>query len=110
MENNMDDIVNKFNNILKEKDIDLGKILGDEPPESGPDFNFDLETIIKFKNIFSQINNNNNPRNSLLKSLKPFLRKDRKEKLDQYIKIANLLSVVTILNEKSGDKSDATSS
>ncbi len=100
----MNDVINKFNNILKEKDIDIGKILGDEPQSNNFNFDFDLETIIKLKNIFSQINNNNSPRNCLLNSLKPFLRKERKEKLDQYIKIANLLSVLTILNEKSGDK------
>lgn len=104
MENNINDIINKFNNILKEKDIDLGKVLEDEPQTNNFDFEFDLETIIKLKQVFSQINDTNNPRNCLLRSLKPFLRKERKEKLEQYIKIANLLSVVTVLNDKSGDK------
>jgi len=100
----MNDIIGKFNDILKEKDIDMGKILGDEPQSNPLDFDFDLDTIIKMKNIFSQINNTNNPRNTLLNSLKPFLRDERKKKLDQYIKIANLLGVITILNENSGDK------
>lgn len=105
-------ILNKFNNILKDKDINLGKILEDEDEKdkSEPlDFNFDLETIIKFKNIYQKINDNNNPRNRLLYSLRPFLRESRKKKLDEYIKIANLLGVITIINNlnssgKDGDK------
>lgn len=104
----MNDVMNKFNNILKDKNIDIGKILNDDESSSENsnsfDFDFDLNTILKFKNIFSQINNNHNPRNTLLKSLKPFLRENRKQKLDQYIKIANLLGILAILNEDSDDK------
>jgi hypothetical protein len=105
--NNVGDIINKFNNILKDKDIDIGKILGDEEESTPLDFNFDLDTILKFKNIFNKVNNNNNPRNTLLNSLKPYLRENRKKKLDQYIKIANLLGVLAILNKDSDEKNDA---
>lgn len=94
----MSDIINKFNNILKDKNIDLGKILGDEPESHPLDFDFDLDTILKFKKIFNQINDSNCPRNNLLYSLKPFLREEKKQKLDQYIKIANLLKVLELLN------------
>ncbi len=106
MENNdMNNIINKFQNILKDKNIDVGKVFDDDDENDSPlDFNFDLDTIIKFKNIFGKINNNNNPRNALLRSLKPFLRSERKEKLEQYIKIANILGVLSILNEDNGEK------
>ena len=107
MENNssenqtdFNDIINKFNNILKDKDINIGKILNDNDEEKSPlDFDFDLDTILKFKNIYQKINDNNNPRNRLLYSLKPFLRDSRKKKLDKYIKIANLIGVINILND-----------
>ena len=102
--NNMNDIINKFNNILKDKNIDIGKVLEDEKQGSPLDFNFDLDTILKFKNVFSKVNNNNSPRNALLKSLKPFLRENRKQKLDTYIQIANILRVLAILNEDSDKK------
>lgn len=95
---NMSDVISKFSNILKEKNIDIGKILGDEPDSSPLDFDFDLDTIIKFKKIFNQINDLNTPRNNLLYSLKPFLRDEKKKKLDQYIKIANLLKILELLN------------
>ena len=96
--NNISDIINKFNNILKDKNIDLSKVLGDEEEKSEPlDFDFDLDTIIKLKNIFGQINDKNNPRNKLLYSLKPFLGKEKQIKLDQYIKIANLLQIMEFM-------------
>ena len=116
-------ILNKFSTILKEKDIDLNNIVGGktEPPtdfnvsdnhnehdnnckdtnsdcansSNDSDFNLDIETILKIKDILSSINKNkHSPRNNLLLALKPYLEKDKKEKLEQYIKIANLLSVL----------------
>ena len=96
----LSNIINRFNNILKDKDINLGKILeDDEESNDALNFDFDLDTIIKFKNIYQKINDNNNPRNHLLYSLKPFLRESRKKKLDEYIKIANLLGVISIIND-----------
>ena len=106
----LSNIINRFNNILKDKDINLGKILeDDEEPNDALNFDFDLDTIIRFKNLYQKINDNNNPRNRLLYSLKPFLRESRKKKLDEYIKIANLLGVTSIINDlnssgKDGDK------
>ena len=118
-------ILNKFSTILKEKDIDLSKIVGGqtEPPtdfnesnngkndnnevdanntdsydtdsSNNFDFNLDIETILKIKDILTSINkSSHNPRNNLLLALKPYLKNDKKEKLEQYIKIANLLSVL----------------
>jgi hypothetical protein len=100
----MNDIINKFNNILKEKNIDINKVLGDEEQSEPLDFNFDLDTILKFKSIFNKLNDNNSPRNALLNSLRPYLRENRQKKLNQYIKIANLLGIIAILNEDSDEK------
>ena len=93
-------IISKFNNILNDKNINLGKILSDEEEKNEPlNFDFDFDTILKFKNIYQKINDNNNPRNRLLYSLKPFLRESRKKKLDEYIKIANLIGVISLIND-----------
>ncbi len=106
----MSDIINKFNNILKDKKIDINNIINDSNSKnventefSKNSFDFDITTLLKFKNIFDKANNNNNPRNRLLFSLKPFLKDNKKEKLDQYIKIANILYVINILNETNKD-------
>jgi len=108
---NLNELIGKFNDILKEKNIDLGKVLGDDDSKSNfsnkledeqpnpLNFDFDLDTILKFKSIYQKINDINNPRNRLLYSLKPFLRDSRKKKLDEYIRIANLLGVLSLLND-----------
>lgn len=103
-------ILNNFSDILKEKDIDLNNILGggnppnDNPSHNDDEFSFDINTILKIKNIMSSMNNKNGPRNQLLQSLKPYLEDTKKEKLEQYIKIANLLSVLDSLDEKKSFK------
>ena len=47
----------------------------------------------------SKINQNQScPRNNLLFALKPYLENSKQEKLEQYIRIANLLSVMESLD------------
>lgn len=106
MNEDFSNILNNFSEILKEKDIDLGSILGGEnPPKNDTDdFNFDINTIFKIKNIMNSMNNQNGPRNQLLHSLKPYLEDTKKEKLEQYIKIANLLSVLDSFDENNSFK------
>ena len=102
MNEDFSDVFNKFSEILKEKDIDLNhKVGGGNPPptksndSNDSDFSLDIETIMKIKNIITALNQNKDcPRNKVLLSLKPYLENEKKEKLDQYIKIANLLTVL----------------
>ena len=53
----------------------------------------DMNTILKMKSVMEKLNNSNDPRSNLLYSLKPYLREEKKGKLDQY---ANLLNVAKI--------------
>ena len=100
---NLNDVINKFNDILKDKDINLGELFEknneNEENNSNSDFNIDIDTLLKLKDLFQKMNDNNNPRNRLLYSLKPFLKESRKKKLDEYIKIANLLVILNIIND-----------
>lgn len=101
MENDFSEVLNKFSDILKEKNIDLNNITGGNsiPPVENQDFSLDIETILKIKNIMSKINQNHDcPRNKLLQSLMPYLEKNKQDKLEQYIKIANLLSIMENLD------------
>lgn len=113
MNENFNDILSNFSEILKEKDIDLNNILGnnmhndntDGTENRASDDTFDINMILKIKDIMSQMNSNkNNPRNQLLHSLKPYLEDTKKEKLEQYIKIANLLSVLDSFDDKNSFK------
>lgn len=102
MENDFSEVINKFSEILKDKNIDLNNLAGGNPPAENIDSSansndsaIDIETILKIKEIISKINKNqNSPRNNLLHALKPYLENDKQEKLEKYIKIANLLSIL----------------
>ena len=66
--------------------------------ENSFDFsNIDMNTIIKMKNIMEKINNKNDPRSNLLASLKPYLRDNKKAKLDQYSNLINFAKIAEIL-------------
>lgn len=105
MNEDINNVFEKFSEILKEKDIDLNNIIGSENSNennssTNNDFSFDINTIMKIKKIMDNMNSKNSPRNQLLMSLKPYLEDEKKEKLEQYIKIANLLSVLGSLDDQ----------
>ena len=65
--------------------------------------NIDFETILKMKSVMEKMNNTNDPRSNLLYSLKPYLRKTRQEKIDQYINLFKISKITNLLkNEKGG--------
>ena len=49
--------------------------------------NIDFETILKIKSIIENLNKKDDPQSNLLYSLKPYLRKSRQKKLDQYVNL-----------------------
>lgn len=55
--------------------------------------NIDINTVMKMKSVLDKMNSKDDPRTNLLHSLKPYLRDEKKEKLDQY---ANLMNVAKI--------------
>ena len=68
-------------------------------------FNIDINTMLKMKSIIDAMNNQkDDPRANLLKSLKPYLKESRKEKVDQYIKIFSMEKVFEQLNPLVCDK------
>jgi len=67
--------------------------------------NFDLDTMLKMKAIIENMNKcQNDPRANLLKSLKPYLKQSRKNKVDQYIKLFSMGKAFEILNPLGGEK------
>ena len=60
----------------------------------------DMETIMKISQIMKAMNSTqNNASTNLLYSLKPFLRKTKQDKLDQYVKMLKLSSVISEFNK-----------
>lgn len=66
---------------------------------TNPFSNIDMNTILKIKQIMEKMNQNkNNPRSNLLLSLKPYLKESRKQKVDQYIQLLNMGSIMENFN------------
>lgn len=65
--------------------------------------NIDFETIMKMKSIMETFNSTDNQDSKLLYSLKPYLRKSRQDKLDQYINLLKISQVSKFLNKKGAD-------
>ena len=59
--------------------------------------NIDMNTILKMKSVMEKMNNSNDPRSNLLNSLKPYLRNEKKEKLDQYANLINFAKIAEIM-------------
>lgn len=65
---------------------------------TGFDFSsIDMNTILKMKSVMEKMNNKNDPRANLLYSLKPYLREERKDKLDQYANLLNVAKIADLL-------------
>ena len=63
--------------------------------------NFDMETILKMKSIFEQMNKKDDPRSNLLLSLKPYLKESRRNKVDQYIQFFKMSTILDMFNKTS---------
>lgn len=72
---------------------------------SNPFSNIDMNTIFKIKQAMDSMNNTkNNPRSNLLLSLKPYLRPERRPKIDQYIQLFNMSNIVENFKSMGSEK------
>ena len=69
--------------------------------------NIDMDTIMKFSSIFGQIKNSkNDPRANLLNSLKPYLRDEKKGKIDQYMNLLNVSKIAEIMKDNNKENNN----
>ena len=59
--------------------------------------NIDMATVMKMKSVMEKMNNKNDPRSNLRYSLKPYLREQKQEKLDQYANLMNVAKIAELL-------------
>lgn len=65
----------------------------------------DMNTILKMKGIMEKMNQKkDDPRSNLLLSLKPYLKRSRQDKVDQYIQLFNMGSILENMNFMGGEK------
>ena len=87
------DMIDNLINMLKNNSGSTNSTNNNEKnsnSSSGPFESMDFETIIKIKSIMEALNNKDDPDSNLLYSLKPYLRKSRQVKLDQYVNILKI--------------------
>ncbi len=122
MSEDMSEIIQKMNEMLKNNEIpdsiknmmgnlnlnanDMSSKTSTEQSSSENSIpNFDMDTMLKMKTIIDNMNKTqNDPRANLLKSLKPYLKPSRKDKVDQYIKLFSMGKAFEILNPLGGEK------
>lgn len=139
MDGDMNDIFQKLNSILEDKDMsnNLKNVLSNfsssttsnnsnetsstEQSNNSSTFNtensseqsnsssgipeFDINTILKIKKIMDSINHDkkDDPRANLLRSLKPYLSDNKKDKIDNYIKFLQFAKIIEVMNPLGGD-------
>lgn len=74
----------------------------EETEEGSP--SIDFETIMKMKQVMDKMKGSgDDPRANLLRSLKPYLKESRKDKIDQYIKLFGMSKVMEVFNNTGGE-------
>lgn len=100
--NNTNFDINKLGDLLKNFQSNNSN---SENHESSPQI--DMETILKLQNVMSKMKsfNSNDDMSQLLNSLKPYLRNEKKEKVDEYIKLIKMGKMTQAFDLFGGDKS-----
>ncbi|MCI9039200.1 MAG: hypothetical protein HFJ29_04950 [Clostridia bacterium] len=132
MSEDMSDIIQKMSEMLKNNEMPdnikslMGQFASEQNSSSSPQGNsgnttessdqrssndsfempnIDIGTMLKMKSIIDSMNQQqNDPRANLLRSLKPYLKPSRKEKVDQYIKLFGMGKIFEVLNPLGGEK------
>lgn len=127
MSEDMSNLINQINNMMKNNEIpsdiknminnitgnaqnnsksqdseDVSSSVSSSESQSMPEF--DMATIMKMKSVMDAMRSSkDDPRTNLLKSLKPYLKDSRKEKVDQYIQFFGMEKVFEMLGPLGGD-------
>lgn len=75
---------------------------------AGFDFNqIDMNTIMKMKSVMDNLNSKNDPRSNLLYSLKPYLREEKRGKVDQYANLLNVAKIADLLKDNNNNNKES---
>lgn len=105
--NNSSDVSSNSNNFNEDtfKNIinNLNNSSSNDSENNENGFNLDINTMLKMKNIMDKMNSTkNDPRSNLLRSLKPYLNNNRKQKLDQYMQFLSISKIIEGFNSDGG--------
>ena len=81
---------------------------GNRAQESGMSFDPNtLQMIFKVKNILDGANKSEEPREKLIKALKPYLSDKRQDKVDEVLKILKMTSLMDVMTKLEGSDNNA---
>ena len=63
--------------------------------------------MMKMKSIMEKMNHSSDLRANLLQSLKPYLRDEKKSKLDQYSNLLNMANLIELFNQNNGKENSS---
>ena len=69
--------------------------------------NIDINTMMKVKSVMEKMNHSSNPSANLLQSLKPYLRDEKKSKLDQYANLLNMANLMELFNQNNSKENSS---
>lgn len=92
-------IINMFSSNKNDKDTSENQDFSSDSIFNG----ISPSTILKFQRIISSMNKSD-PKKNLLLSLKPFLRKSRQDKLNEYITMLTIANAIEIFGSKGSDE------
>lgn len=67
----------------------------------------DINTMMKIKSVMEKMNHSSDPRSNLLYSLKPYLRDEKKSKLDQYANLLNMANLMELFNQNNSKENSS---
>ena len=71
--------------------------------------NIDINTMLKMQKIMNMMNNSSNSSGAnLLRSLKPYLKHSRQEKVDEYIQLFSIEKAIELMKQSGGEKKNDT--
>ena len=100
----MNEMFKKAQSMIQNNQIpdDIKSIINNMQSSNNDSPNIDIATVMKMQNIMSKMKNNeNDDMSKLLLSLKPYLRDNKKNKVDELIKMEKMSQLFDILG---GDK------
>ena len=98
------EMIENFSKMMKNNTSDTNT-KSDSNNDVVNDNNVDMNTIMKMSSMLGNIGkSNDDPRANLLNSLKPYLRDNKKDKLDSYVNLLNMSKFADVLKNMNTDK------
>lgn len=103
----INNLMDMFGNNAKEANPNNSNSAETATDSNSSNNGIDFETIMKMKAIIEKLNVKDDPRSTLLQSLKPYLKESRRSKIDQYIQLMNMSKVMEVFPFLGGDQFNA---